>query len=37
MIDLKTGDIATGATQFNVLGLGEERHYTQKYQNSSEK
>ena len=34
MLDLKSGNITTGAAQYNVFVLGEERDYTQKYHNS---
>ena len=34
MLDLKSGDFNTGATQFNVFLFGEYRDYTQKYHNS---
>ena len=34
MLDLKSGDFSTGATQFNVFLFGEERDLTQKYHNS---
>ena len=34
MLDLKSDDFSTGATQFNVSLFGEERDLTQKYHNS---